>query len=100
MATNCLIVGANHLQWRATLRELGVVELSLMSERSDAGAMPNTPSAYRLWPQHAHGEPSHALGLPPSHTRRGQDQTPMLAGPPIGLERTDTPILGHPDLPV
>ena len=60
----------------------GVVESSLMSERSDAGAMPNTPSAYRLWPQHALSEPSHALGLPSSHTRQpSEDALAALSEP-------------------
>ena len=60
----------------------GVVESSLMSEHSDAGAMPNTPSAYRLWPQHALSEPSHALGLPSSHTWQPSGDAPAALSEP------------------
>ena len=53
-----------------------------MSEHSDAGAMPNTPSAYRLWPQHALSEPSHALGLPSSHTWQPSGDAPAALSEP------------------
>ena len=44
--------------------------------------MPNTPSAYRLWPQHALSEPSHALGLPSSHTWQPSGDAPAALSEP------------------
>ena len=44
--------------------------------------MPNTPSAHRLWPQHVLSEPSHALGLPSSHTRQPSEDAPAALSEP------------------
>ena len=46
-----------------------------------------------------HGWPRSSR-LEPLSTDRLNRRSPIQLYTPIGLERTDTPILGHPDLPV